>query len=98
MLQHTVQQQNLGVAEDGSGDGNPLLLAAGELHSPLSDLRVVSLRRGHDEVVGKRRLRGGDDVVEGGVGVGVANVFADGASKEPLRRKEKREREKRKKS
>lgn len=40
-----VQEQDLGVADDGPGDGNTLLLAARQLRTLGADVRVVFLRQ-----------------------------------------------------
>jgi hypothetical protein len=37
---HLVQQQNLGILQDGARDGHALLLAAAELDAALADLGV----------------------------------------------------------
>src|SRR5579872_5994188 len=52
-----------------------LALAAGELHSPLADHRVVALRQPAHEVVAMRDLGGAQDLGRGGVGSGVGDVL-----------------------
>src|SRR5581483_8510599 len=48
-----VEDKEGGVAEEGAGDGDALLLSAGELRTALADDRVVTLRQQvHDEIVG----------------------------------------------
>ena len=46
-----VQQQDRRPLQDGAGDGDALLLAAGQLQAALADLGVVALRRRADEAV-----------------------------------------------
>lgn len=46
-----VQEQYLGVADDGPGDGYPLLLPAGQRHAAGADIGVVALWQRYDEVV-----------------------------------------------
>ena len=46
-----VQHQDRRRFQDGAGDGNTLLLTAGELQAPLPNQQVITLRQGHDEVV-----------------------------------------------
>ena len=52
-----VQDQDAGVLQDGAGDGDALLLAAGELVAALADDRIVAVRQAGDVVVDGRRLR-----------------------------------------
>ena len=47
-----VQDQDAGVGQEGPGDGQPLALAAGELHAPLADEGVVAVGEPVDELVG----------------------------------------------
>ncbi len=47
-----VQQQNARVCQKGAGDRQPLPLAAGKLHAPLPNSRVVALRQSGDKFVG----------------------------------------------
>lgn len=47
-----VEQKNLGVLQNGSGNGNPLFLASGQLNSSFSYRGVVAAGQGGDEVVG----------------------------------------------
>lgn len=46
-----VQQEDLGVSDDGPRDGCPLLLPAGQRHAAGADIRVVAVGQRHDEVV-----------------------------------------------
>ena len=49
-----VEQQDRRRLQDGAGDGDALLLAAGELQAALADLGLVALRRQADEAVDLR--------------------------------------------
>ena len=46
-----VEDQDARVLEDGAGDGDALLLAAGEFQAALADAGVVALGQAQDEVV-----------------------------------------------
>ena len=46
-----VEEQNSGVANQGPGDGDPLLLSTTETDATAADLRVVSVGEGDDEIV-----------------------------------------------
>ena len=65
------------VLQQQPGDGQPLLLAAREAVAPLADHGVVAVGQGGDDVVDAGRPAGGDDLVVGGVGPGVAQVGGD---------------------
>ena len=52
-----VQDQDARVLQDGAGDGDALLLAAGELVAALADDGVVAVGQRGDVVVDGRRLR-----------------------------------------
>ena len=56
-----VQEQELRVPEEGARDGDALLLAAGDAHAALADVRVVARGEVADELVRERRLRGRGD-------------------------------------
>ena len=53
-----VEDQDARVAQDGAGQGDPLLLAAGQLGAGLADARLVALGQLQDEVVGEGPLGG----------------------------------------
>ena len=67
-----------GAFEDGAGDGDALLLAAGELQAALADLGLVAVRRQPDEAVDLREPRRLLDLGVGRVPAAVADVVADG--------------------
>src|SRR6266511_1713862 len=56
---------------------NPLLLPAGQPVAAFPDHGVVPVGQGQDELVQVRGGGGGDQVVVGGVGLGVAQVLRD---------------------
>ena len=51
-----VQHQDRRPLQNGAGDGDALLLAAGKLQPALADLGLVALRRQADEAVDLRQL------------------------------------------
>ena len=65
------------VLEQHPGDGEALLLAAGQPVAPLADERVVAVGQRRDDVVDAGGPAGLDDLGVGGVGSGVAQVGAD---------------------
>ena len=58
-----VEDQDARRLEDRAGDGDTLLLAAGELEAALADRRRVALGQSGDEVVDLRQPRRRDDLV-----------------------------------
>ena len=62
-----IQDQDARVFQDDPGDGDALLLAAGELVAPLADDGVVALGQSSDAVVDGRRARGRFDLLIGRV-------------------------------
>ena len=75
-----IQHQDRRIAQDGTGNGDALALAAGQPPARLAHVGIVSVRQGHDEVVylgltGSRfdfriaclRLRQPDVLADGGV-------------------------------
>ena len=67
-----------GAFEDGAGDRDALLLAAGELQAALADLGLVAVRRHADEAVDLREPRGLLDLGVARLPAAVADVVADG--------------------
>ena len=67
-----------GCFEDGAGDGDALLLAAGEFQPALADLGLVALGRQADEAVDLRQPRRLLDLGIGRLPAAVADVVADG--------------------
>ena len=74
-----VQDQDAWVGEYGPGDGDALLLAAGELDSALADLCVVAVRHSTDKLVRVGGLRGGGDLLVGRVELAIFDIHARGA-------------------
>ena len=70
------------ILEQDPGDGQPLLLPAGQPVAPLADDGVVALGQRGDQVVDAGRPAGRDDLGVGGVGPGVAQVGGDGVVEE----------------
>jgi hypothetical protein len=73
-----VEDQDRRVLEDGAGDGDALLLAAGELEAALADHRVIAARQGGDEVVDAGGAGGGLDLAACGAVAPIGDVVADG--------------------
>src|SRR5208337_85448 len=74
-----VENQDARVGQDGAGDGDALLLAAGKLHAAFPDHGVVFLLERFREFIHTRDAAGRKDLFLGGVGPGVGDVFANGA-------------------
>ena len=64
--------------EDGAGDGDALLLAAGELQAALADLGLVAVGREADEIVDLGEPGRLLDLLVGRLRAAVADVVADG--------------------
>mmetsp|Transcript_10713 Transcript_10713/g.25405 ORF Transcript_10713/g.25405 Transcript_10713/m.25405 type:complete len:494 (-) Transcript_10713:604-2085(-) len=73
-----VEEEHLGVLEDGPGDCHALLLPARQLHPALADGGLVAGRELQDEGVGVRRLGGTPDLRLGGARPAVGDVLVDG--------------------
>src|SRR5699024_6802402 len=81
-----VQDEDLGVGEEGPGDGQQLALPGGEGGRILVDDRVVSLGEGADELVDVGGPGGGEELLPGDLaafGHAVAKVLLDGPGEEP---------------
>ena len=72
----------IGDWQDGPGDGYPLLLAAGEPQAALTDLGLVLFGHTHDVLMDVGGLGGSFDLFLGGIGLGVTDVFGNGAVEE----------------
>ena len=77
-----VEDEDVGPAHEGAGDGQALLLAAGEVSSPLLHRLIEAEGLGPDELRSLRRLQRGPEVSLGGVLVAPEQVRADGAAEE----------------
>jgi hypothetical protein len=75
-----VEEQDARTLEDGAGDGEALLLAAGEADAVLADLGLVTLGQLVDNVVNLGDPGRLDDVVEAGTRIGGEQVLVDGAA------------------
>ena len=76
-----VQHQNLRIFQEHPGDGDPLLLAAGEHDPPFADVAVITVGQLHDLIMYLGTHRRLHDLLVGGVGPAVADVLPDGAGK-----------------
>src|SRR3989344_7756786 len=54
-----VQDKDRGIFENRPGDSYPLALAAGELHSPLADIGLITERQKVNKLIAVREFRGG---------------------------------------
>ena len=77
-----VEDQYPGLLDECPGDGQALLLSAGQAHAALADLGLVALRQRFDGVVDFRHLAGLHDLVEAGMGVGHQQVVVEGAGEQ----------------
>ena len=68
--------------ENGTGDGNALLLAARELEAAFTHHRVVALRQRHHEVVDLGKAGRLFDLGIAGAGTAIGDVVADGVVEE----------------
>ena len=78
-----VQNHDLIVREDGSGDREKLLLALRYVAGILVQLHLIAAGKGLYEAVGMSRLRRRNDFLIRGVQPAVADVFHNGALKQP---------------
>ena len=74
-----VQNQDGRIFQEHPGDGDALLLPAGQLYAPFAHIGVIPVGQLPDEAVGPRLLRGSLHLLPGGAGQAVGNVFIDGA-------------------
>ena len=74
-----VEDQNGCILQHGPRDGESLPLAAGELHAPLADQRVISLGKLLDELLGVGDPRRLDHLAIGRSGAAEPDILADGA-------------------
>ena len=77
-----VEDEDLGVFEERSGDGDALALAAGEAHTALRDGGVVAVRLGEDEILGLGDLGGPADGLLIRIRTADGNVVSDGGAEE----------------
>ena len=72
-----VQEQNLGVFEDGSRDGHALELATRELYTPFTNLLAITFGESHDLVVKRNGFAGVSHFIFGSVEFGVSQILQD---------------------
>ena len=72
-----VQNQHRRVLQEDPGDGDALLLPAGEEHAALAHVGVEALGHGHNVVVDLRPPGRRHHLVHGGVGAAVADILQD---------------------
>lgn len=77
-----VEDEDVGIGEDGTSYGETLPLSAAEEGSAIADVGVVALRCGKDELVRVGYAGGTFHLVEGGGGMAVGDVVADGVVEE----------------
>ncbi len=77
-----IQQQDGRILQKDPGDGQALLLPAGQLHPPLAHMGVIALRQRHDKLMGARLLGGLLHLLQGGAGLAVNDVVKDGAGEQ----------------
>ena len=77
-----VQDQDLGLLQQGPGDAEPLLLAAGDVAAALLNPGVVLVGELLDELVGLGQTAGLIHLFVGGVGVAPAEIVLDGAGEQ----------------
>ena len=77
-----VQNEDRRVLQEDSGDGDALLLSAGQQRAPLAHVGVKAVGHGQNVVVDLGLAGGVDDLFLGGAGLAVADVFQNGVGKE----------------
>lgn len=77
-----IKDENGGIAEDGSGDGDALALSTRESRAAFAQHGLIALREGHDEVVGIGAFGGGLDLLLGGLRTAIGDVGCNGIGKE----------------
>ena len=70
-----IQNEDARVFQEDTGDGDALLLAAGEHDAALADDGVVTVRHGHDIIVDFGQLGGLDDFFHRGGRAAIADII-----------------------
>ena len=70
-----VQNQDRRVLQENPGNGNPLLLTAGQKCAPLAHIGLKALGHGQNVLVDFRLLCRRDDLLHGGIRPAVADIF-----------------------
>ena len=78
-----VEDQQAPVGQQGSGNGQKLLLTGGDVRAVLADDRVVAIRQRADEAVAVGALAGLDDLLARGVRAAVGDVLSNRALEQP---------------
>ena len=74
-----VEYQDSRALQERASDGKALLLAAGESHAVLADLRLVAFGQVLDGIVNLRHLAGLHHLFESRVGIGEREILINGA-------------------
>jgi hypothetical protein len=74
-----VEHHERGLAQQGAGNAEALLLAAAHLHAALANHGVEALRGPGEQRIGRGLMQGAQAFLVGGVRGYEAQVFADGA-------------------
>ena len=77
-----VQDENLRLLQDGTGDAEPLFLAAGDVDAALAQVSFQSLGHPADELIGAGRLTGRPDLFVAGRFIPPQKVFPDCAGEQ----------------
>ena len=77
-----IQQQDRRITQNGTGDGDALLLTAGEIAPAFTGDGIVAIADLLDEFMGMRFFGSGDDFRLGGIKAAIADVFTDGVVKQ----------------
>src|SRR5579885_2547491 len=72
-----IEDQDARIFQDHAGDGDALLLAAGELIAALANYRIVTLVQLHNAIMDRRRLRRSDNLFLGRIRTSVQKIFTD---------------------
>ena len=74
-----VQNQDFGIFQNNTGNGNTLLLTAGKLETAVADFRVVSVGLTHNEIMNAGNLAGVLNFHLSGILFGIKQILSDGA-------------------
>ena len=77
-----VKNEDPGIKQERSGNGDALLLSAGKRHPSLSHVGVEPVGKGGDEIMGFTRYGGLDDLGHGGIRTAEGDVLANGPLKQ----------------
>ncbi len=70
-----IKNKDRRVLQENTGDGEPLLLSAAEFDASLTDIRIVAVRKFHDEIMGVGTLGGIDHIFESCIRPTIADIF-----------------------